>query len=922
MRENDDGRKFAPPPRRSNASGYTPPVAPALLQPTAQAATAVLAVTLTATGAGLVWLSAEDTIGFFLQALHVVLGLLACLPLTLVCWRHARLRGMDRVGLSAAVALGVVLTSGLVLTVPALVKLTPPHVFVPVHLWSTVALTVLSLAHLAMVLARRAAVERVGRRLGLPALAGTALSLALAVGLGLALERSAQSRVNSAGSAGYEVPYGESPFAPSNVRVADDRLLTESQLAGSLACRACHATIYDQWSESMHRHSATDPHVAVGVRWFIRDNGVAAGRFCAGCHDPIGLVTGRYTAASTSVGLNTADVGVAPHAEGISCLSCHAITALHEPRDAPFGNGSYVLAPRERPVFEGWLYDANIRLDPKEHGRALMKRPLMQEARYCGSCHQQALPEGLVHGEPEAMAHLHHQLPEWEKSPYAQPGPEHKTCNDCHMPLVAGVDPAAKDGKIHSHRFVGANHAHAVASGYEEQARLTLELLRKAVTMQVSAAPSTTGDAVPAGKAALVVEVAVKNVGAGHSFPSGTTDLSETWLEVIAGDPEAPLYTSGLLGKDHYLDPKAHVWKSVYVDVANVPIDLHNLASLRRIASHRVIRAGATDTARFVIPVAPGSGDIPVRVRLRMRKANQRWNDWLSNFAGTTVPVTDILESEVTLPAPAVAAVAPALPPATPTAATPPPGMVLVPAGPAIIGSEDGDADERPVATIDVPAFFIDRFPVTNAQYRELLVAKRLPGPVHKLPWATKFNWTGQDFPPGTAERAVVLVNHEEASAYCAFRQKRLVTEIEWEKAARGPHGRRYPWGDDWAQGNCPNVAGLEIPQRVGMCPQRASPYGIQDLVGGVFEWTEDRYGAYRREHLHPNENEWVTTYGDPSFTLRGVPSGQEGPATTASSRAGHADNMRARIGFRCARSVDPATRPPLTYQPAEGRAP
>ncbi|MFT5432831.1 MAG: sulfatase activating formylglycine-generating enzyme, partial [Myxococcota bacterium] len=198
------------------------------------------------------------------------------------------------------------------------------------------------------------------------------------------------------------------------------------------------------------------------------------------------------------------------------------------------------------------------------------------------------------------------------------------------------------------------------------------------------------------------------------------------------------------------------------------------------------------------------------------------------------------------------------------------------------------------------------RFPVTNTQYRRFIRETGRPGPMHKIDWAiANYNWTGQQFRPGTADQPVVLVNRQEAAEYCRWRGARLPTEVEWEKAARGPDGQKYPWGDRWEEGACPATDSVDIPPRVGMCPQRASPYGAQEMIGGVLEWVEDFYRAYDRTHLHANANEWITTFGDVSYVLKGSPAGQAGPGTTAASRSGHADNMRAKIGFRCAMNAD-----------------
>jgi formylglycine-generating enzyme required for sulfatase activity len=465
------------------------------------------------------------------------------------------------------------------------------------------------------------------------------------------------------------------------------------------------------------------------------------------------------------------------------------------------------------------------------------------------------------------------------------------------MPLIEADDPAAVDGKIHSHRFIGANFAHARSAGFEEQERLTMAMLKGAVTLSVELAVDQ-----PRAQHATI-EVRVKNTGTGHRFPSGTTDISEAWLEVVAGSQALPTFASGLLDSDHYLDPKAHSWRTVYVDKYNLPVDLHNLAAVHDTPLDNYIEPGKTDVAKFEIPLS-GTETISVRIRLRLRKANQRWTDWLTNFEGRTEPIADIHEKTLSIDPGKLKWSTPALPPEkkTPESALPQiPSMVLVPAGQAILGSDRGDSDEAPMHKVDIEAFYMDRMPVTNSQYRRYLRATQKRGPAHKIGWAEKYNWKGRKYPPGSADQPAILISWEEARAYCTWRGKRLPREAEWEKAARGPNGFTYPWGNRWEDGACAILDGVEVPPRVGMCPNRASPYGVLDMVGGVYEWTADQYMAYSRSSLHRNANEWITVFGGYAFALRGVPSGQIGPATTASSRSGHADNMRARIGFRCA---------------------
>jgi len=184
--------------------------------------------------------------------------------------------------------------------------------------------------------------------------------------------------------------------------------------------------------------------------------------------------------------------------------------------------------------------------------------------------------------------------------------------------------------------------------------------------------------------------------------------------------------------------------------------------------------------------------------------------------------------------------------------------MVKVPAGDFLMGSKedapDANDNEHPQHTVYVSEFWIDKTEVTNAQYRKCLQTGTCRAP-------TTCDWGGATyFDSSKADHPVVCVSWQDASTYCQWAGKRLPTEAEWEKAARGADGRKYPWGDDFDcwRGNFDDETefdssvvpggegcdGYVMTAPAGGFPSGGSPYGVLDMAGNVWEWCQDWYDA------------------------------------------------------------------------------
>jgi formylglycine-generating enzyme required for sulfatase activity len=235
----------------------------------------------------------------------------------------------------------------------------------------------------------------------------------------------------------------------------------------------------------------------------------------------------------------------------------------------------------------------------------------------------------------------------------------------------------------------------------------------------------------------------------------------------------------------------------------------------------------------------------------------------------------------------------------------------LVPSGEFWMGSDAGDVDERPRRRVYLDAFEIDMYEVTNIQFQRFVLTTGHNPPQRWPRRYTAFvpehdaDWHGTDYPAGEALFPVVGVNWDDANAYCVWVGKRLPTEAEWEKAARGTDGRVYPWGDRWEPGranSAQTAAGYTRP--VGSHPEGASMYGPLDMAGNAWEWVADlydrQYYTYASDHNPP---------GPPSGTgeriLRG--GAWDSPPDhlrTSYRNATHCFAPNLRAGFRCAKSI------------------
>jgi formylglycine-generating enzyme len=233
--------------------------------------------------------------------------------------------------------------------------------------------------------------------------------------------------------------------------------------------------------------------------------------------------------------------------------------------------------------------------------------------------------------------------------------------------------------------------------------------------------------------------------------------------------------------------------------------------------------------------------------------------------------------------------------------------LVLIPAGEFTMG-HNSSYDTLPVRQMSLPAFSIDKYEVTNKRYKRFIDATS-----YKVPWshdpgaATEkpylWDWQRRMYPEGKGDDPVVLVSWDDAKAFCTWAGKRLPTEAEWEKAARGPKGKPYPWGNDWTNGKAnTSESSLKQTSPAGAFKEDVSEYGVYDLAGNVSEWVEDWFAPYPGNPMtsYVERNKYRVLRGGSWDYAHSIANGYHRQYALPQSQ------MTA-IGFRCVKAADEA---------------
>lgn len=445
-------------------------------------------------------------------------------------------------------------------------------------------------------------------------------------------------------------PTGSQPFAPSLTNTDSGLLLESSAVIDDLhGCVRCHERIAEDWRRSAHRHASfTNPFYKGTIRAMREKYDLVDTRWCAACHDPALLFTGKMESPDLDMD-HDPDTLV-----GLSCVSCHAV----DPQST-LGNGHYLLGERTAYAFESSddpalleAHDILLRAKPDAHIESLRPHNIDQ-GEFCSLCHKAEVPPELNRWK---WFRAQNEFDAWHDSGVSLNNvrsfyhPEAaRRCQDCHMPLVpAPEDPASDaDGLVRSHLFAGANTALPFLRGDEDMIERGTLMLQTACRVDVTAVvlePEAGGEdrrvyvpawrAQPAVRPGQLVEadVVVRNQGVGHRFPGGTIDSNEVWVlfEASAGEDE-PFYVSGAVDPETGLvDPSAEFYRAYVMNrdgervVNRIGPDVYTRVYAKTIAP------GTADVVRYRFRVPDGAtGTLRLRATLRYRKFMREYLDFL-----------------------------------------------------------------------------------------------------------------------------------------------------------------------------------------------------------------------------------------------------------------------------------------------------
>lgn len=381
------------------------------------------------------------------------------------------------------------------------------------------------------------------------------------------------------------------------------------RLAKTDDCADCHADVASHWMHSAHAYASFDnPWYRASVESFRAERGRTESRFCAGCHDPLLLLSGAI------------DEEVDPEDDlsyaGVTCLVCHSIESTR-----PDGNASFTLTGA------AVLIPDPANPEEIEAHRARLALPPLRTAALCGSCHRSF--SGPAVGNRNQLPGID-DLGQWASSAYGGGVPDHlvndgvQTCQGCHMPSEAASAAelaGASDGRVSAHRWAASHTAMGAQLPDPTYARHAAEQLQGAVIVDVGNV--RTGGLryllperarLRAGRP-LSFDVVVQSERVGHRFPGGVRDLHDVWIEVEVRDARGALLAASRPTATHEED--VYVLRATMLDDGASPELLHRVHRFSAPAFDRTLRPHDAQAVRYSMTL-PRELALPLRIEARL----------------------------------------------------------------------------------------------------------------------------------------------------------------------------------------------------------------------------------------------------------------------------------------------------------------
>ena len=446
-------------------------------------------------------------------------------------------------------------------------------------------------------------------------------------------------------AATYNKRFGEKNyFLPSNATTDTGEFLDPKSFPTAKYCGHCHEEAHAEWRQSAHSNSNRPPWYLRNVQLLDAQKGIEYSRHCEGCHDPIALLGGALTQGGP--GRKWYDD------EGVTCSVCHSIQQV-----TTRGTGSYVMGVPAvlldedgKPITRS-VSDAEILAHLDRHSQAVMK-PFYHTSQFCSACHEAALPRQLNDYKWQRAISLYD---EWQASSFAKQSPlpfyvkdSVSTCQTCHMPRepLETRDQGAKQGKLASHRWLGANTLIPQYYGFDEQERKTAAFLQNNV-FNVDIFGLEHGDGVdespghlsaPLGLVSyhvapgekVTADVVIQNKGIAHSHVPEQRDMYESWVNFTVKDGAGrTLYESGFLKPNGSLDERAHSFMNRLINVKGELNALHQVWDNRVVAYNNTIQSGRSQVVRYTFTVpASGVDQVTLTATVKYRRFDQTFIDF------------------------------------------------------------------------------------------------------------------------------------------------------------------------------------------------------------------------------------------------------------------------------------------------------